>query len=551
MTGLTQPEFYEDDFSNADDDDVRFQELESLKAIYDELEVDFTNYSGKLHISVRPSFPACIRVMGNDFKTNSNDNHTHRDNHTAALEKHENHYNIPLTYFPHLIFKFQLGKKYPHEEAPLIELSSKFDWVWSSKISELKQKIKAIYEDYQDVCIYSMIDLLNDEASNFFQIGEETSSSSSSSSSSSPVPIVVTRELSVKMMKFNQEALLQQFFNETYECEICQDVRKGSDCVKVPSCGHVFCRGCFKDYIVSQVNNNQVSTCCPNYECVKNYDKKQAILKKYSAGDVYLNNRNITISELREIKRLVLRPQFSDEFIEMSLENDVEMFNKYKELFHARKIERYEHYFPGQTSKCPSLSCSKHFVVDESKQISGEAENINDFDEEDCYNFETEGIKKWLMICPYCRFAYCSQCRHSWHGRINACSYVATEILNKVVEQYLDAAVDSPVRTNLAIYYGRAAMRKAVSQYLADKEFEKFLEEVGGDLVKCPGCAAVIEKIDGCNKMDCLKCATRFCNICGDMLYTQNPYDHFNDQLSPCYGKLFEGMVPEDAALLM
>ena len=63
---------------------------------------------------------------------------------------------------------------------------------------------------------------------------------------------------------------------------------------------------------------------------------------------------------------------------------------------------------------------------------------------------------------------------------------------------------------------------------------------------QCPSCSASIQKIDGCNKMTCIKCRSYFCWLCMSTLSRSNPYQHFNSLNSSCFNKLFEGIDEDD-----
>jgi len=51
-----------------------------------------------------------------------------------------------------------------------------------------------------------------------------------------------------------------------------------------------------------------------------------------------------------------------------------------------------------------------------------------------------------------------------------------------------------------------------------------------------------VQKIDGCNKMRCMKCSAQFCWLCLSVITENNPYSHFNSTKSPCFNKLFLGI---------
>jgi len=45
----------------------------------------------------------------------------------------------------------------------------------------------------------------------------------------------------------------------------------------------------------------------------------------------------------------------------------------------------------------------------------------------------------------------------------------------------------------------------------------------------CPNCAFSIQKSEGCNKMMCNNCHTKFCWKCLKILCNVNPYLHFEE----------------------
>ena len=40
--------------------------------------------------------------------------------------------------------------------------------------------------------------------------------------------------------------------------QVCFTEKVGSNCLKFPDCGHVYCRDCMAQYITVQINNGQV-----------------------------------------------------------------------------------------------------------------------------------------------------------------------------------------------------------------------------------------------------------------------------------------------------
>jgi len=151
----------------------------------------------------------------------------------------------------------------------------------------------------------------------------------------------------------------------------------------------------------------------------------------------------------------------------------------------------------------------------------------------------------WLRTCPRCDFSFCALCRKSWHGPHTPCADSAT---SHIVLEYLASGVGSAQRFKLERQYGQARLRKLVAQYEEDQLNQKILTS---STMICPGCNIRIEKSMGCNHITCLKCKQHFCYLCGDKIDSINPYCHFGDMGSTCYGQLFSEIPDEVPAHLL
>ena len=84
--------------------------------------------------------------------------------------------------------------------------------------------------------------------------------------------------------------------------------------------------------------------------------------------------------------------------------------------------------------------------------------------------------------------------------------------------------------------------RELMRRRQADSAYQENLDTgamAGLDAKKCPGCKTKILREYGCNKMTC-SCGTKFCWLCLKNI-TQEGYNHFSDETSPCYEKLMTG----------
>ncbi|KAJ8297615.1 hypothetical protein KUTeg_024146 [Tegillarca granosa] len=87
--------------------------------------------------------------------------------------------------------------------------------------------------------------------------------------------------------------------------------------------------------------------------------------------------------------------------------------------------------------------------------------------------------------------------------------------------------------------YGKNTIQQAVEESYSNEWIQKFSKN-------CPGCGAHIQKIDGCNKMTCMKCRTYFCWLCNQILSKSNPYSHYNTKNADCFNRLFEGIDDDE-----
>ena len=94
---------------------------------------------------------------------------------------------------------------------------------------------------------------------------------------------------------------------------------------------------------------------------------------------------------------------------------------------------------------------------------------------------------------------------------------------------------------------GDEEVRKQLQKKYGEKRIKAAIEETYSmDLIRdtskqCPKCNSWMQKLDGCNKMACVRCHTYFCWLCFKILSKNDPYSHFNSRNSECFEKLFEG----------
>lgn len=133
-----------------------------------------------------------------------------------------------------------------------------------------------------------------------------------------------------------------------------------------------------------------------------------------------------------------------------------------------------------------------------------------------------------LCHCENCGFYFCMYCKKAYHG-VQMCN-LKNEERAKVIREYQECSVDRKLELE------KRFTKQQLLKWVEDDLSEQWLKACSKP---CPNCRAVIQKVDGCNKMMCLNCNTPFCWLCNVTLSRVQPYKHFIDPESPCYQKLF------------
>uniref|UniRef100_A0A8C5WHU7 E3 ubiquitin-protein ligase RNF14 n=2 Tax=Leptobrachium leishanense TaxID=445787 RepID=A0A8C5WHU7_9ANUR len=125
-----------------------------------------------------------------------------------------------------------------------------------------------------------------------------------------------------------------------------------------------------------------------------------------------------------------------------------------------------------------------------------------------------------MGICQSCCYAFCTHCQKTYHG-ISKCKLTAKKLSTQRNEDRADENTYEKYK-----------------EYLKNEmETQEWLKT---NTKHCPYCGVNIQKIDGCNKMQCWKCQEYFCWLCMSILNKATPYEHFLSSSSACYRRLHE-----------
>lgn len=470
--------------SEAPIDDERAVELSSIAAIYPEISIDPSSpLKASLDLPVAPSTPLIVYFHQPDTSfpavltppTSSSEADSGSVKHslrTSAADADQDAHQ--LSYLPSLTLDIDLPKGYPSEKPPIFKISTNPPWLPPSAHSRLIDDGTRLWEEGgKDLVVYTYIDHLQQGAETAFGLNDTPDGEAH-----------FPRDLKIALLDFNKKAEREIFEQETFECGVCLEPKKGANCHRLQACAHVFCIPCLQDFYNACITEGDVdSVRCPAPNCAKEQlpEKKEAKKKKRIP--------NLSPSELLQIP---LEQETVQRYV----------FLKRKKRLEADKTTIY----------CPRKWCQgaarskKH---PKPTDLITDDIDISDQEDDDRPVFDPLGDEAQLppvtdrvSICEDCGYAFCAVCKKGWHGELVRCF-----------------------------------PRREAELSAEEKATEEYLRRYTSP---CPTCSAPCQKQMGCNHMICFKCSTHFCYLCSAWLCQDNPYRHFNDIDNDCFNRLWD-----------
>ncbi|MCJ1420795.1 translation termination inhibitor protein itt1 [Xylographa parallela] len=474
----------------ADEDpnkDERATELSTNTYIFPELIIDADScFSASIELPVNPTKPLAVAFVSRAEVATASDLSTPPRSTVASSEEPrttEIGVDAPhihrLSHLPPLALRLALPVGYPTKEAPVIHLESQSSWIPQYKLQELEASSRAIWEDIgRDQVVFTFIDHLQQAAEDGFGLSEGGNAA-----------LKLPAELEIALLDYDLKAKRAKFEQETFECGVCLEPKKGSVCHRLLLCSHVFCVACLQDFYNTCITEGDISSVkCLAPDCGKDTPRKIA-----------------DTAQSAKRRRKVDRTLDPSELLQIPLSQ--ETVQRYMKLKRKNMLESDQTtvYCPRQW--CQGAARSKKYPKAGDRR-SGEPSDSEDEDDEAGADIKNPSQDKLapsnekLAICEDCSFAFCSVCKASWHGEFAVCF-----------------------------------PRKQHELTAEEKASEEYLKKHS---TACPTCDARCQKTMGCNHMICFRCKHHFCYLCSAWLDPNNPYKHFNTLWTPCYMRLWE-----------
>ncbi|KAG5357773.1 Translation termination inhibitor protein [Yarrowia sp. B02] len=208
------------------------EELETLAAIYPELEYDEATLSGSLEIK------AAFDAVEVQFDTK----HTVR-------------------HLPPVLLFFALPEGYPETKPP--QFAPQCEWVDEEHTRQLCSDLEELWETLKDEStLFACVEMVRERVDDLFGL---------------PQPLRLPEHLKNTILSHDTYADREKFAGMSFACSICQETRKGAVCTQL-SCSHVACTACLQEYYSSCITQGQVELVhCVEVECKEPLEQEQLL----------------------------------------------------------------------------------------------------------------------------------------------------------------------------------------------------------------------------------------------------------------------------------
>lgn len=349
---------------DAELDDERAEELNTLQSIYPELVIDANNpYHATLDLLVAPSKPLPV---------------------TFDPEQDIQR----LSYLPSLHIDIVLPITYPTETPPLLSLSTTPSWLPSDISQKLVDEAKSLWDEYGGgMILFSYISSVQEQAEAAFGLDELTLSS----------------DMQQELVAYSKKLKRELFDKETFDCEVCLEPKKGSACYRMERCSHVFCVACLQDYYNNCITEGDVNNVkCMSTECGKSGGskrKKDRLLSPKELLQIPLARETVErFAKIKRKKKIESDPNII--YCPRSWCQGAMRSEKYPKITDVTQMDDSD-------SEAEEEVPAEHHSMRTDTGVKKRAIGVR-------------GMER-LAVCEDCTLAFCVICLASWHGDFVRC----------------------------------------------------------------------------------------------------------------------------------
>lgn len=201
----------------------------------------------------------------------------------------------------------------------------------------------------------------------------------------------------------------KRFASTVFDCGVCFTGYLGSDCVKLPECGHIFCRGCLSEFCKVLITEGNVrGVTCPQGDCSSAPTPAQVRASLFVIGSLfYISVYTVVTRWLVTLVLWQVRTLVGEE-----------LFGRYDRLLLQNTLERMSGTYTAPllpwsfinalcrwVLRCRFFYCFVHFLLD-----------VVYCPRRDCGSAVIREKSSNAAMCSVCGFAFCVACRKTYHG---------------------------------------------------------------------------------------------------------------------------------------
>ncbi|KXJ92757.1 RWD domain-domain-containing protein [Microdochium bolleyi] len=372
-----------------DEDDPRALELETITAIYPELQVDEEDpFTVSIDIPVSLERPVTVLFPASGLAS-SVAAPPHASDPALALVDSQNLSNLPP-----LQVRITLPTGYPEDKPPSAHVSTMPAWLGADILRKLEHDAARLWEEIgRDQVIFTYIDDLQQSTANIFGLVDEKGT------------LEVSPEHKIAILDYDNAAKRSAFERETFDCGICLEPKRGFVCHRMIDCGHVFCVQCLQDFYNNAIAEGDISA----VQCLEPSCAKQRGTAMAQQGG----------STKKRKPKTFVSPS---ELLQIPIETD--MVKRYVMLKHKTELESDKNTVYCPRSWCQGAARSKKHRKPDGLDFADQSDDDSETEEAGADpNTKTAAdyMNELLAICEDCGFAFCSRCGQSWHGEFKYC----------------------------------------------------------------------------------------------------------------------------------
>ncbi|KAF1979268.1 RWD-domain-containing protein [Bimuria novae-zelandiae CBS 107.79] len=356
----------------------RMEELETLMAIYPELEI--TGYAACLDLPI--ALPSPLPIV--------------------CQERHQE-----LLHLPALRIIFELPEGYPSSEPPVVKLQA--TWLSTETATELVTNAQELWEEYGgEGILFAYISKLQEAAEGKFGLDL----------------LSVSKHIFNDLINYDRQAKRDEFQKSSYECSVCLYTKPGDQCYRMERCGHVFCVQCLQDCYVQVIKKGNIDDIkCMSLNCgteCMDFRARRAQRVRHISP--------------RELLQIPIERSKVQRYVDLKRKNCLETDST--TVWCPR--QRCQGAAKGNNCHKSTVPLEEMGVSDneDDDAISYSLQKVSlhpkstskDNSEAPKIENDTPAEKPdYLAVCEDCEYAFCTNCRAGWHGTYNGCYGAPTE----------------------------------------------------------------------------------------------------------------------------